>query len=143
MCYFKPLSLWLFVMAATETLHIDPALFIEKAVFYPLLCTSTFLIIVYPSIHCLFLHALFCFSGLLVHFLCQYCTPLYSLGQTLMLGKIEGSRGSEKQRARQLNSIADSMGVSLSKLQETVKDKGAWHAVVHGVAIKSQIWLSN
>ena len=143
MCCFKPLSLWLFVMAATENLHIDPALFIEKAVFYPLLCSSTFVMIVYPSIHCLFLHVLFCFSGLLVHFLCSIAQNLYSLGQTLMLGKIEGSRRSGQQRTRWLNSITDSMGVSLSKLQEIVKDKGAWHAVVHGVSTKSQIWLSN
>ena len=80
MCCFKPLSLWLFVMAATENLHIDPALFSEKTVFYPLLCSSTFVIIVYPSIHCLFLHVLFCFSGLLVHFLCEYCTKFVFIG---------------------------------------------------------------
>ena len=61
-----------------------------------------------------------------------------SLGKTLMLGKLEGRRRRGPQRMRKLNSITDSMGMNLSKLQEIVKDRGAWYAELHGVA-KCQI----
>ena len=65
-----------------------------------------------------------------------------SIGKTLMVGKIESRRRRRRQQMRWLDSISDSMDMSLSKLQKMLKDRESWHAVVHGVA-KSQTRLSD
>ena len=80
------------------------------------------------------------FEGLMLKLKLRYFDHLMqrtdSLEKTLKLGKIEGRRRRGQQRMRWLDGITDLMDMSLSKICEMVKDREAWHAVVHG-AVKS------
>ena len=88
----------------------------------------------------------FSLEGLILKLKLQYFGHLMrradSLEKAVMLGKIEGKRRRRWQRMRWLDSITDSMDMNSSKLQETVKDREAWHAAIYRVA-KRWTWLSD
>ena len=85
-------------------------------------------------------------EGMMLKLKLQYLVHLVrrvdSLENTLMLGGIGGRRRRGWQRMRWLDSITDSMHMSLGKLREMVMDREAWHTVIHGVT-KSRTWLSD
>ena len=77
-----------------------------------------------------------------LHYFSHLMRRADSLEKTPMLGKIKRRRERGQQRTIQLDGITDSIDMSLCKLQEMVKDRKAWHAVVHGVA-KSRTQLND
>ena len=91
-------------------------------------------------------HPEYSLEGLMLKLKFQYFGHLMqranSLEKTLMLGKIEGKRRRGWQRMRWLDSITDTMYMSLPKLQEIVEDRGAWCAAVHGIT-KSRTQLGD
>ena len=77
-----------------------------------------------------------------LQYFAAWCEKLDSLEKTLILEKIKGKRRRGQHRMRGWSSITNSMDMNLSKLWETVRDRGPWHAIVHRVT-KSQTWLSD
>ena len=99
--------------------------YLSESQFYSLIHWSTCLLLCYFLISVL---------KLKLQYLGHLMQRADSLEKTLMLEKIEGRRRRERQRMRLLDSIADSMDMSLRKFREIVKDREAWYAEVHGVA---------
>ena len=85
-------------------------------------------------------------EGLMLKLMLQYFRHLMrsmnSLEKTLMLGKIEGRRRRGRQRMRRLDGIIDTMGISLSRLQELVMDRKAWRGAVHWVSRVGHDWAT-